>query len=346
VGGLDGLTRFAPLINAHDHLELNHYPRTRPRDRYASAHDWGEDVSRMLNAPPYDALRALPLPDRCLAGMVKNMLCGALRVVQHNPPHKALFAREAPVRVEFNPWVHSLHFDAQSTIVEEYRRTPRHVPFSIHLAEGTDGRARAELTTLRALGCAKENTVLVHGVGLTEMDIAWGAPVLRGLVCCPTTNQYLLGAEPPLQAWADAGGWVALGSDSRLTADGDLLDEINWAREHLGWDEARLQSSLDAAEIFVLRAVLGPESWFMAEHFPRKRADIALIVHEGRALIGDPDAIAAFSDEPCAEATLDGHPRRIDGRLARRLQASTIREPGLEIVSVPPAKRAWFFKSR
>ncbi|MBW4436969.1 MAG: hypothetical protein KME04_07525 [Pleurocapsa minor GSE-CHR-MK-17-07R] len=346
MAGLEGLLRFAPLINAHDHLELNHYPRTRPRDRYVSAHDWGEDVSKMLNEPPYEDLRRLPLADRCLAGMLKNMLCGVGRVVQHNPPHKMLFARDTPTRVEFTPWVHSLHFDADHTVVEEYRRTPKHVPFSIHLAEGTDDRAHAELGRLRELGCLRENTVLIHGVGLTEADIAYAAPLIRGLVCCPTTNLYLLNALPPMQAWVAAGGWIALGSDSRLTADGDLLDEINWAREHLGWDEARLQSSLDAAEIFTLMPVKGADSYFMAEQFPRKRADIALIVHEGRALIGHPDAMTAFSDEPSVMATLDGQPRRLDLRLARKLAASTIHEPGLTFGELPPEKRAWFFNSR
>src|SRR5215207_4406969 len=57
---LDGYTIFPGLINAHDHLELNHYPRSKFRDRYDNAHQWGEDVSAHLDKPPFRELRAYP----------------------------------------------------------------------------------------------------------------------------------------------------------------------------------------------------------------------------------------------------------------------------------------------
>src|SRR6185369_15942176 len=55
---LSGYTIFPGLINAHDHLELNHYPRTKFRERYDNASQWSADVNAHLNESPFKELRA------------------------------------------------------------------------------------------------------------------------------------------------------------------------------------------------------------------------------------------------------------------------------------------------
>ena len=40
------------LVNAHDHLELNHYGRLKGRDRYVNASEWIEDLRPRLSADP------------------------------------------------------------------------------------------------------------------------------------------------------------------------------------------------------------------------------------------------------------------------------------------------------
>ena len=84
---LEGYTLFPGLVNAHDHLELNHYPRTKFRDVYDNAHQWGEDVNARLNDEPFKTLRSYPLWDRVFIGGLKNLLCGATTVAHHGPPH-------------------------------------------------------------------------------------------------------------------------------------------------------------------------------------------------------------------------------------------------------------------
>ena len=93
---LSGYTLLPGLINAHDHLELNHYPRTRFRERYDNAHQWGEDVNQRLNSEPYLSLQQYSLHDRCFIGGLKNLLCAATTVVQHGAAHKPLFQHEYP----------------------------------------------------------------------------------------------------------------------------------------------------------------------------------------------------------------------------------------------------------
>ncbi|MDZ4764752.1 MAG: hypothetical protein SGI73_09385 [Chloroflexota bacterium] len=371
---LDGYAIFPGLINAHDHLELNHFPRTKFRDTYDNAHQWGNDVSARLNDEPYKSLRAYPLWDRLFIGGLKNLLCGATTVAHHNPPHKELFRADFPVRVlKRYGWAHSLHFSTSDEIVRSYRTTPPDVPWFIHLAEGTDEIAAGEYQRLKALGCVGANTVIVHGVGLTNEDIADAAPRVRGLVICPTTNVYLLGETANEQAWLDCGGHVAYGSDSRLTADGDLLTELRrWTvalqtrmmimagdRNHAIFSsywhivfphvytalykQAAMMLQLPDAETAEKPAPNGDWIAFNTElhqfgYLPRTRADLALVVRGGVPQIGDPDLILKFPVES-VPATLDGKPKRINIDLARQIARCSLHEAGLELDALPNEKR-------
>lgn len=322
---LDGCFVYPALINPHDHLELNHYPRSAPNRPYDNAHQWGEDLNSRLDDEPFRSLRAYPLDTRLFIGGLKNLLCGALTVVQHGPPHRSLFGRGYPVRVlRRYGWAHSLHFSTDAEIITSYRRTPPGWPWFIHLAEGTDSVAAGEYQRLKALGCAGPNTILIHGVGLTDADRADAIRTVRGLVRCPSTNIYLLGRTAAPDRW---GTKVALGSDSRLTADGDLLDEMRIA----GWDPTNGANLLGLADCGHLRA--GARADWIATRGgpPQRRADLALIVRGGIPRIGDPDLMARFPHVPSIPARLDGKPKRIHAALARQIERCTLREPGLEI---------------
>jgi hypothetical protein len=308
------------LVNAHDHLSLNHYPRTRPRERYVSAHDWGADVNALLDQPPYRDLRARPLRDRLFIGGVKNLLCGALMVMHHDPPHRSLWSRDYPVRVVRRyTWAHSFGFADDAAIMRAHRRARWGASFWMHLAEGTDARAAGEYARLKALGCAGARTVIIHGVGLTDADIADAARQVRALVTCPTTNLYLLGDTARLGAWRAAGGRVWVGSDSRLTAQGDLLDEIAVLCDE---GEPAPQALRRTAQESMMPGG-APDDWIVVPEnarMPLRRADLGLVVRGGRALIGDPPLMRAHARAPHEPCWLDGREKRIDARLAMRIR--------------------------
>ncbi len=334
--------RCAPRINAHDHLELNHYPRTRYQRVYASAHDWGEQVSARLNAPPLGPLRALPLRDRLLIGGLKNLLCGACIVVHHNPPHRALFQRDFPVSVlQRYHWAHSLHFSSADELRRFVQAAPG-TPRIIHLAEGTDDGATREYDRLRAAGGVSRDTVLVHGVGLSAAQIEHATHACAGLVWCPTTNAYLLGATADIERWCACGGRLALGSDSRLTADGDWLDEYRAASLLAPPPIARqLWEGANATAMFGLPAGTG-ESYFLAEDIPTCRAEIALVVRRGQPQVGTPAAWdAAFPRQRGIDALLDGQPRRLHPRLAQQLARCALNEPGLDFDREAARRARW-----
>jgi len=362
---LDGYTIFPGLINAHDHLELNHYPRSKFRDRYDNAHQWGEDMNARLDSEPYKSLRAYPLWDRLFIGGLKNLLCGAMTVAHHNPPHKELWRKDFPVRVlRKYGWAHSLHFSTDAEIVESYRSTPKDTPWFIHLAEGTDDVATGEYQRLKALGCVERNTVIVHGVGLQYEDAidfytTINAHVGNGikLVLCPSTNCYLLDALIYVRIPAMI-ATPMIGSDSRLTSRGDLLDELNFAYEHfniaprtwvlgsvtekarrsLSLDGVGQLASLDYADYVAIRKSLNDEIQFCTSC----RADLALIVKGGVPQIGDPDVMAKFPQVQTVAATLDGKPKRIHIDLVRRIHANQLKERGLDVDELPKEKfRIW-----
>jgi cytosine/adenosine deaminase-related metal-dependent hydrolase len=348
---LSGYTVFPGLINAHDHLELNHYPRTKYRERYDNASEWSRDMNAHLNFSPFKELRAYPLEDCCFIGGLKNLLSGVTTVIHHNPPHNALFRKDFPVRVlRKYGWAHSLYLSSDEEIVASYKRTPLDVPWFIHLAEGTDEAATGEYQRLKALGCVGSNTVLVHGVGLTDQDIADAAPLVRGLVWCPTTNLYLLGKTANVFAWLKAGGKLALGSDSRLTAEGDLAQEelyvagtslIFGSNEQLAAQFVKLMESQFShpQAILGIQQVSGLLSNGYADYVVMKRGNLrsqlALVVRGGEPQIGDPDVMAKFPHIETVRARLDDTEKRINVKLARQIARCTLHEPGLELLEVP-----------
>src|SRR5579862_241913 len=96
---LDGGFVLPGLVNAHDHLELNHYGPLKGRDRYTNAADWIDDMRvRLRSDPSIASNRAYPLASRLFIGGLKNLLAGATTVAHHNPRYGEI-ARSVPVRV-------------------------------------------------------------------------------------------------------------------------------------------------------------------------------------------------------------------------------------------------------
>ena len=145
---LDGGVVLPGLINAHDHLELNHYGRIKGRDRYDNASEWIADMGPRLSArPTIRDGRAHPLIERLFIGALKNLLAGVTTVAHHNPFY-AEMRRTMPIRVVRRyGWAHSFLLEARPAgargepggdVAARWRATPADAPFIVHLAEGVD----------------------------------------------------------------------------------------------------------------------------------------------------------------------------------------------------------------
>jgi cytosine/adenosine deaminase-related metal-dependent hydrolase/ubiquinone/menaquinone biosynthesis C-methylase UbiE len=226
---LHGFLVLPGLINAHDHLEFALFPRLG-KGGYKNFLEWVDDIHHPT-ASPIAEHRRVPREDRLWWGGIRNLLCGVTSVCHHNPFEPEVFTDEFVVRVLRDyGWAHSLPLDPDAALKK--KETPKDQPFFIHLAEGVDAECAQEIFALHKAGALDQNTVLIHGLGL-EPD---GTQLLRstaaGLIWCPTSNLFLFGRTLSPQ---DVLGLpnVAIGSDSPLTACGDLLDEVHCAGQLL-----------------------------------------------------------------------------------------------------------------
>ncbi len=222
---LQGYLLLPGLVNAHDHLEFALFPRLGTGG-YANCADWAEHIHRK-DAAVIAKHRRIPKEVRLWWGGIRNLLCGATTVSHHNPYDAGVFENEFAVRVvREHGWAHSLRMDA--AVTEKKRRTPAGQPFLIHLAEGIDERSEGELRELHKAGALDKDTVLIHGLGLTNQDRELLRAAGAGLIWCPSSNVFLFGRTLTTQD-VESLAHVALGSDSALTAEGDLLDEVRFA---------------------------------------------------------------------------------------------------------------------
>jgi cytosine/adenosine deaminase-related metal-dependent hydrolase len=222
---LSGLLLLPGLINAHDHLEFNLFPKLGRRT-YSNLADWASDIHRP-NDSPVKEHAAVPMHVRLRWGGIRNLLSGVTTVAHHNPYAADPFDRNFPVRVirEFG-WVHSLAFS--SDIAARFHATPTQWPFILHAAEGRDEDARSEIERLEKIGALAPNTVLVHANAAGEAELKLLRRRGTSIIWCPRSN--LATYARTLRAGVlQSGIGVALGTDSAITSPGDLIDEIHTA---------------------------------------------------------------------------------------------------------------------
>ena len=330
---------FPGLINAHEHLHVNAVPPLPASAPFANSYAWIEAFQAHFRDPAVAAALAVPKALRLRHGALKNLLAGVTCVAHHDPWHPALDAADFPVALlRGHGWAYALGWpDYGPPVRESFLATPAGAPWMIHLAEGTDEVAAAELTQLEQLGCLASNTVLVHGVGMSAHDqervIASGAAV----VWCPSSNLALLGRTLDPHR-LHAAGRLALGSDARLSGARDLLEELCVAAVVGGLDAAALLSLVTVAAADVLRlpargrlALGGPADLVIVEDrggepatslVGLRRAELRAVVRGGLPCVADPDFADWFD-----AAGVDAVPVTLDGR--PKLMAASLAEPAL-----------------
>lgn len=358
---LQGAVVLPGLVNAHDHLELNHYGRIADRERYGNVSEWIADMrARRAHDPSIRAGQAHPLSARLFIGVLKNLLAGVTTVAHHNPFYREL-RRSQPIRVVRRyGWAHSFLLadrpagargELGGDVARRFRSTPATAPFMVHLAEGVDDDARGELARFEGLGCLAPNAVLIHGVGIDSDGWRRVGRSGAGAVWCPASNQFLFGKTAAIRtcvAATDGGSHLAIGTDSRLTGAGDLLDELRVAAslvaapardllrmvtvtpaDMLRLPDAGRLAPGSRADLLVVPATADDAG---AALLRTARSDILLTVLGGRPVIGAPALESVFRIRRIGtkRVLVDGVLRLSDARVAGSIARCPIREPGVE----------------
>lgn len=253
---LTGYWLLPGLINAHDHLEYALYPRLADPP-YANYIEWGEDIHRKF----LDVIvqhRSVPRDVRLWWGGIRNLLCGVTTVAHHNPLWPALMRGDFPVRVVNDyGWAHSVVLGGD--VKAARANTPKGRPFIVHAGEGVDEQARSELSKLDRLGLLDAFAVLVHGLAIDHRGVALMNARGASLIVCPSSNHTLFAALPDLTLLRNVRR-LALGSDSPLTAAGDLLDEVRFAIQRCSVTPETVFRMVTAAPAEILRLSRGEGS--------------------------------------------------------------------------------------
>jgi hypothetical protein len=253
---LSGFLLLPGIVNAHDHLGFALFPRLG-NPPYRNYIGWGDDIhSRFPDTIAKH--RAVPKEIRLWWGGIRNLLCGVTTVCHHDPLWPDLQRRDFPVRVVQNyGWGHSLALGGD--LRQARRATPAGRPFIVHACEGIDELARQELYGLDQLGVLDESTVLVHGLAINQDGVALMRERRSSLIACPSSNKFLFNRLPDISLLS-AIGKVALGSDSPLTSEGDLLDEIRFAVRFCGIPPSDAYRMVTASPASILRLGAGEGS--------------------------------------------------------------------------------------
>lgn len=347
---LDDHLVFPGLVNAHDHLHVNAVPPLAHAQPFRNSYEWMEAFKAHFAAPAVAAALAVPKHVRLRHGALKNLLAGTTCVAHHDPWHPALDAPDFPVAVvrEYG-WAYAPGWPEYGPDVRRsFAATPAGQPWMIHLAEGTDPAAQAELAALDASGCLGPNSVLVHCVGLSADDVERAIERGAGVVWCPSSNLALLGRTLDPRRLS-AAGRLALGTDSRLTGARDMLEEM---RGVLARGELPAAGLLEAATIAGARILrlagrgrLAPgdvaDLVLVRDTGPRatdgpaalQRSELRAVVRDGLPCLADPDLAEwfALADVETVPAMLDGRPKLLARWLADAAVAAL--EPGFTLAS-------------
>jgi len=350
---------FPGLINAHDHLQLNNIPPLPGGRTFANSYEWMDSFKSHKASPAVAEACAVPESMRLWQGALKNLLSGTTTVVHHDPWAETLDDPDFPVRLlQRYGWCHSLELgrvgSAMSlapygpSVIDSFAATPPGYPWFIHLAEGTDAVAAAELAQLDALGYLQGNTVLVHGVGLTDRDL--DLIIARGakLVWCPGSNLSMLGVTIKPHRLL-AAGRLCLGTDARISGGRDLLAELELVatqsdlspRQALSLVTTASSRALGLPEAGGLQAgqyadmLIVPDGGGdpYASLIGLKRRDIRAVVRGGLPVLADLDFADMFTicGVKAVEVELDGRPKLSAASLLGPEGAAAL-EPGLTVM--------------
>ena len=318
---------YMPLINSHDHLVGNWYPRAANNRPYLNSHIWVED---MKDAAPYKerdkfwvnkGFTDLSLDNglkMSIMGAYKNLFNGCAVVQDHIPMQPKTYYDQMPIQVlgEFGQY-HSItlgNWWGGLTAEEEMAKTNKTLPFIMHLGEGIDNKTKGEFDIAAQRGLIKSNTILIHCICLTHAEIDYMAEQGATICWCPFSNDFLIGQSVDIDYAIKSGINIVIGTDSSMSGSINLFEELQFIAKH--YPQVPLSKVYEMITVNASKALCLNKEWRLksdssdillteqltADPFENltklSPEHIKLLIHDGKPLYGDSKYFAELQLSP------------------------------------------------
>jgi len=320
------------LIDLHNHLSWNIFPRWKPIEEFGNRYDWQQKPVYNIQMTVTHAL-IVKEGLECEAeryAEVKAITEGETSVTgsMHAPCVQHL-TRNLDVDPELGPGLGKVLYDVFPLQMSPEALAGANAALSahprgsllIHLGEGSphDAAAMREFVMLKGRGLLRPGVSLIHGVAITPEGFAEMATAGVGLVWSPRSNVELYGDTANVAAAKAAGVHIALAPDWSPTGSVGLLGELNYASM---WNQTQatppfserdlvMMATANAAELVNLSGQIGSlapghaadvivlrkgagthDAYWTLTHSSPE--DLELVVVGGRALYGDAAEMEPF----------------------------------------------------
>ncbi len=303
---------FPGLINAHDHLLGNYYPRVG-KGPYLNWLPWDNDLK---SSPVYAERSVIPPKEIYLLGAYRNLISGVTTVSDHIPHFvNEPFFKILPLRVikDYALAHESSSYDLKwgdGIEVEFKKAVENNIPFITHIEEGYDKESEEGVDILLKKKALDDHTVLIHAISLSDKDIENVAKHNANIVWCPNSNVFMFNRTGNIKKWLESGINVSLGTDSPMSGGLNILDEMQFGKKiykkmyNVELDDKELVNliTINGAKAFRIEQKIGSiEEGKLADlvaiHGDVKKPykslvnaelkDISLVIFEGKPLYGD-----------------------------------------------------------
>ncbi len=217
---MDGCIAFPGLINSHDHLEFNVFPRLG-HTQYADYIEWGNDI-HVQDKKVIESVLKIPTSLRAAWGMYKNLFNGVTTVIQHGTK---LHLQNPVIHIhEDHSSLHSVHLD-KTWKRKLLNPAKNKKTFVIHIGEGTSQRAKKEIDTFIHWNILRKKIIGIHGVAMSPSE----AVHFKALVWCPDSNFFLLGKTAAIDQLKNKTN-ILFGTDSTVSANWNIWEQLRQAR--------------------------------------------------------------------------------------------------------------------
>ncbi len=281
------------LIDLHNHLTWNVFPRWKPTEQFGNRYDWQQKpIYKLLMVAPHAALVAEGLECQMERyAEVKAITEGETSVVggMYAACDQGL-ARNLDYDPELGSGLGTILYNIFPLEMSESDLAAANAALSakprgsllIHLAEGAPKNASAaeEFYILQGHGLLKPGVSLIHATALTPQNFAAMAKAGVGFIWSPRSNIELYGDTANVAAAKAANVVTAIAPDWSPTGSVGLLGELNYASV---WNQTQPASLFSDRELLSMATAIPASLVGLQEKIgslaPNHVADL-LVIHD------------------------------------------------------------------